>query len=185
MTKSLLAILTAALGLTMSAFSAKANLGDTYAQSCLRYGGPGTPDQYHGVVWTMSKHIVVESFAKNECVRITYAPLDGSGLAYTVEDVKTKILPREHGYTQTWERFDGGDAFVACWHTTDGLLNAALYYNGSMQIAYQWWLDAKGLIVAPTHIITAGRGQSDCLQSLLTLTTGEGLRLTLAPCFSK
>jgi hypothetical protein len=152
MTRKSLLILTAALGLTMSAFSAKANLGDTYAQSCLRYGGSGTPDQYRGVVWTVSKHIVVQSFVKNECVRITYAPLGGSGLAYSVQDVENNILPPNHGYNQSWERFDGGDAFVACWRTTDHLLNAALYYNGSVQIAYQWWLDAKGLVVAPKHI---------------------------------
>jgi hypothetical protein len=143
-------ILTAALGLIISASSARADLGDTYARSCLKYGGPGYADKAdHAVLWKQEHCIIAESFYKNECVRITFIPEPGT--FYTAADVE-RISRYECGTRQTWMSFDGGDAYVGSWCTTDGALIATLYYNGTVQFIYQWFLKAKGLSQAPVHI---------------------------------
>jgi hypothetical protein len=139
-----------AFSLIMTAFSAKADLGDTYARSCFKYGSQGYVDKKdRTVIWKVSHHLVAESFYKNECVRITFIPEQGS--YYTVSDVE-RIAPDQSGLKQTWTPFDGGDAYAACWMTTDGLIGATLYYNGSVQFSYSWWLKAKGLATEPVHI---------------------------------
>jgi hypothetical protein len=142
--KNILLTLTAVASLTMAAGSAFADLHDTYAQSCAKYGGKGTIDKKsNSIVWHVSQHLVAESFYHNECVRMT---LISDSAPYEIADVE-RIMPFECGNGQSWFQFDGGRSqYIASWSTTDGLLVATLYSNGSVQFAYTQWLKAKDLL---------------------------------------
>jgi hypothetical protein len=133
----------------LAAGSAFADLGDTYAQSCAKYGGKGYVDKRtSSILWHEGNHIVAESFYHNECVRMTLIPDRDYGKVYSISDVE-RILPFECGRSQLWQPFDGGSQYVASWSTTDGLLTATLYQNGSVQFAYALWLKGKGLLTDP------------------------------------
>jgi hypothetical protein len=52
---------------------ARAALGDTYAQSCRRNGGPGTVNrEARTVAWVLNHWIITEQFNHNQCVAIWF-----------------------------------------------------------------------------------------------------------------
>ena len=123
----------------------RADLGDTYAQSCQKFGGPGRVNKTeHYIWWHIGKATYVERFVKNECVFLRLIP-DGK-LAYTVEDVE-RILPWEAGGKQAWIPLAADPAdteHLASWATDDGLVLAGLFTNGTCQFTYRWFIEAKG-----------------------------------------
>jgi hypothetical protein len=142
----------------LAASSAFADLGDTYAQSCAKWSGKGTLDkQNHQIIWHFDHATIVERFVKNECVFMQLFP--DKGLVYTVNGVQ-RILPYNCGPSQVWGPFTSGvessvapeaGGIAANWQTTDGLILAALYNDGAVQIAYKWFIEGKGLLTKPAE----------------------------------
>jgi hypothetical protein len=147
--RKLILSLTALASLTMASATAFADLGDTYSQSCAKYGGKGSVDKaHHCIVWHQHHQYVVETFVKNECVVMRLVPEKGFG--YTV-DLVENMLPFECGSQQAWVSNGGAEGdYVAQWATRDGLVLAAYYQNGYAQFAYAWFLKSKGFLEAPT-----------------------------------
>lgn len=146
MKKSLVSILTALASLTIAMTPAFADLGDTYAQSCAKYGGRGTVYRVnHQIVWHVSKHSIAETFIKNECVAMMLVP--DRGLLYSTDDF-ARIAPDEAGRGQTWVGSPDAplEMNVAEWNTTDNLVLAVLGKDGRIQFSYTWWSRGKGLL---------------------------------------
>jgi hypothetical protein len=144
--KKLLLILTALTSLTIANVPAFANLGDTYAQSCSRFGGKGTVDKKnHRMIWYLpnTHSFVYESFVNNACVALLIVPDEGYHFSVSFME---ELLSMQSAATQTWTRSDALDVNIAEWKTTDGLLMASLSRQGNAQFAYTWWMERKGLI---------------------------------------
>jgi len=151
-------VLSAILVLALVA-SAHADLGDTYAQSCQRYGGVGTSGKHvndlsrverakYGervTTWKTNNAYVAEVFKKDQVVSITYLPLSGSGYSFTDEEIwhllKTNALPKHewHEYRVSWAT----RAFV----TDDDKLYGILTKQGCFVINYKSWMVANNLFV--------------------------------------
>jgi hypothetical protein len=54
----------------------------------------------------------------------------------------------ECGANQLWQPIadDGSGGRLASWETTDEVLLGTLYKDGSLQIAYRWFIAQKGLL---------------------------------------
>jgi hypothetical protein len=84
--------------LLASAITSHANLSETYAQSCYRFGSKGHVDnKWHCIDWIFPKVVVSQRFVKNECVAVL---LIGRYAKYTVADVVNNILPQNKGVNQ-------------------------------------------------------------------------------------
>jgi hypothetical protein len=149
--KKLILSLMAMASLTMAAIPAVANLGDTYEQSCLRYGGEGKIYSKSNKVirWHYGRKTIFETFVKNECVAMKYVA--DKGYQYTIDRIRENILPHQKGYNQEWTGNGGGGEWVANWATTDGLILAGLNVDGSFEVAYAQYLKAKGLLLPPIN----------------------------------
>jgi hypothetical protein len=149
------ALLTIGLAL-VAGVTAHADLGDTYAQSCAKYGSSGRVNKTtKSASWRNHNGTatIVETFVKNECVRITLFP--NKGRAYSIADVE-QMLPYEAGNQRVWVPLQRDNPkFVASWETSDSLLVASLYPDGACQFAYKWWLERKGLIESGATFATA------------------------------
>jgi|SRR5215471_1732726 len=134
----------------LAASSTWADLGDTYAQSCTKFGGKGIAvKRLHEVAWHLNNAVVLEAFVKNECVFMRLVP--DKGVSYTTQDVQ-RLLVYNSGSKQIWTPFPVDTSLVdiaANWSTTDGLVIATLYTNGCVQFAYKWYAEAKGLLAKP------------------------------------
>jgi len=143
--KKLMLIGAACLAASSAAF---ADLGDTYAQSCAKWGGRGTIDKaHHRILWRARHATIVEIFVKNECVSMRLVPEEG--FSYKLNDIQ-RILPYNCGAQQIWMPFpvlSETPNIVANWATTDDAILAALYNNGCIQLSYKWYLKDKGLLV--------------------------------------
>jgi hypothetical protein len=127
---------------------AHADLHDTYAQSCAKYGGSGNVDKKNKqIYWHYAKSTVVEVFVKDECVSMRIIP--DKDWFYAIEQIEA-ALPAECGTDQRWIplQIEASDPLiVAQWATTDGQILAALYKKtGVVQFSYRWWLEKKGLL---------------------------------------
>jgi len=57
----------------ISHLPARADLGDTYATSCQRYGPPGLVDKSDGTIaWSRQGYLITEQFHHDQCVAIVY-----------------------------------------------------------------------------------------------------------------
>jgi hypothetical protein len=122
----------------------RANLSETYAQSCYRFGSKGTVDKkWHCIDWFFPKFVVSQRFVKNECVTVLLIARDGA--KYTVADVVNVILPQNKGVNQEWQRTPD-DYSIAAWITTDGLIYTQLFEDGNVRLAYRWWLEKHHLL---------------------------------------
>src|SRR5262245_61220195 len=145
--KHLFLSLTAFASLTMASTSAFADLHDTYAQSCTKYGGRGKIDKVnHCIYWHQDHEEIVEWFVKNECVSMKLIP--DKGCHYSIAQVEA-LLPYESGSTQSWQSIGSEGNRIAQWGTSDGLILAALYDYGHIQFSYAWYLNSKGLLAPP------------------------------------
>lgn len=140
----ILAVLAAAIawGGPTAAF---ADLGDTYAQSCRKYGGRGEVDRkHHAILWHCSRHWVEQCFVKNHCVEMRLIPDRDSGYVYGPDDM-INVLPSESSLP--WVRISGPNGgYVGCWRTTDDSVLAAVYTDGTAQVAYKWFAARKGRV---------------------------------------
>jgi hypothetical protein len=124
---------------------AHANVGDTYEESCNRFGSKGVPDKkQHCIYWVRNHHTIFERFVRNECVYISYVP--EPGYSYTVSDVWNEMLPYNRGRTQSWSQYFNDNNSLAAWTTNDDVIYCHLYSTGQVRIAYKWWLVDKGLL---------------------------------------
>ena len=149
------ALLMAALALT--ATIAHADLGDTYAQSCAKYGSSGKVDkQRHFIYWHYGKSTVVEYFVNNECVCMRLLP--DKDWSYPIDQIEASLLS-QCGSSQSWypAQIEANDSLgiKAQWATTDSLIIATLYKTGVIQFAYQAWLEKKGLLEGTAPAQTA------------------------------
>ena len=141
------------IGLACAALTnAHANLGDTYDQSCTRYGGKGTVDeQSHKMVWySSSSHtFIVEAFVNNRCVQIVRIPEDG----YPKSDESVGKTIKAFNSNPKWHASPYGvaDSNIAEWANVDNTVIACLTKKGVIQTAYVWWLRSKNLLDIPDY----------------------------------
>jgi hypothetical protein len=136
--------LTALASLTMASVPAFAHLGDTYAQSCTRFGGKGTVDkQSKRIVWYLAdSHMYIgEYFVKNRCAALLVAAEPGYPLS--VDGVEKTILSNG-----LWKPNPAGvlDTNIAEWVSKDGTCMAILTNDGRLSVAYRWYMERKGLL---------------------------------------
>src|ERR1700751_1717971 len=106
-----------ALAAVIYSKAARAELGDTYSESCNRFGGKGHPDQKrHLISWHESKHFIYEAFVKDRGAIIVLVP--DKGLSYTIADAQ-RILPYNAGSNQLWQPYNAGPNWAVGWSTTD------------------------------------------------------------------
>lgn len=95
--------------LTLAALSARADLGDTYAQSCRRYGGKGSVYQ-NGISWVPNDGNnvnVMEWFYHNQCVCIVYTPASGQSIA---ESEVWRALQMNSRVGDTWHSYSADNS---------------------------------------------------------------------------
>jgi hypothetical protein len=131
--------------------SAHAELGDTYATSCQRYGGPGYVDRENRmIIWMTRQHIyfVIEQFLKNQCVCVFYVRKDRQPFT---EPETQHLLVVNARQTQYWQEYPdiGGRSF----QTTDEKITGRLWVGDDrtpvLRIAYANWVARHGLFRAP------------------------------------
>jgi hypothetical protein len=107
--------LTAALSL---AISAHANLGDTYAQSCERFGGKGTISGKQ-MVWAFSEkhYLIYEMFSGKICVGTMLVPEKG----FEIPPALAANFMKAQAPQSEWHEGTAGDMNICEWYTNDGL----------------------------------------------------------------
>jgi hypothetical protein len=115
--------------------SAHANLGDTYAASCQRYGGRGYVDrQNRFITWAINGYLIAEQFRKNQCVCIIYVRQDRKPFSdHEVEwFLSNNALP-----FHSWREYP--DVGGRSWNTNDNKIYARLVVMDQvpvMRVAY-------------------------------------------------
>ena len=139
--------LTALASLTMASATAFADIDDTYAESCTRYGGEGTLDKaHHLMVWIVKDGNnndvkITESFKNKRCVGINMVSSTGS---FVREDA-IKWICSQLLEGQTWIRMSHpSDSIIAEWYSNDGRLLAAIQRNGMLQVTTAEFLKSIG-----------------------------------------
>jgi hypothetical protein len=125
---------------------ARADLGDTYAQSCRRYGCRGTVSG-NEMRWAIEGNnlIVQEVFYRNQCVAIQYTPSHGRHL---IESAIWGLLQRNVRSGDHWHTYDN-DSYGQPEYTNDGndILGKLLTSDsGQLRIAYRSWLNRHGMM---------------------------------------
>jgi hypothetical protein len=165
--------------------TAHADLGDTYKDSCERYGGVGTSDdsvrklsaadraRYGERVnaWKLKDGTsVVEVFKKDQCVCITYLPAKDA--AFTDLWV---LLGQNARKSHEWHQYDvdyAQKAFV----TQDNRLFAVLTHEGMLVILYKNWgvANYSSLVnPAPDRYTLPSDQRDGALENALNSTSGE------------
>jgi hypothetical protein len=146
--KTLILSLTALASLTMASTSAFADLGDTYAQTCAKYGKPLDINKKQGtVVWRLSEASVLsEAFdgKPKQCALVRFVPIPPA--RYSSDQINILLnavkLPK-----QTWHYSTPADINVSEWVTDDGMLYAILDKNGCLQVAFSYYMKQQGLFL--------------------------------------
>lgn len=120
---------------------AHANIGDTYEQSCARYGSRGYVND-DSIVWKYRYSTVTEVFINNECVCMLLAPDQG----YSYNDTSVWYnLAENCGANQTWQEFADAQHAFKSYLTNDSLIYGQWNYSGSLRISYASWLSRHDL----------------------------------------
>jgi hypothetical protein len=147
-------VLTSAL--LVVATTSQADLGDTYATSCQRFGTPTLINHRENtIVWNVGGVFVTEQFHSNQCVYVSYNT--GLGSAGLTEAQLWNLLTRNSSRNQRWTEYPDphpGRSFA----TNDGHLygkyslwpnlNGTGYVPG-LRIAYKTWMDRHSLLEGP------------------------------------
>lgn len=133
------------LVLMAMAGSAHANLGDTYAESCRRYGGKGVPSE-NEMRWLIENGnlLVQAAFHNDQCVAIQYTPLNGR---YIYESAIWNLLAINSLSSDHWERYDQDERGNTELMNGRGNLFAKFFSadRGELRICYRSWLQRHGL----------------------------------------
>ena len=139
------------IGFCLAAGTVWADLGDTYATSCTRFGGRGRTDkETRSMLWVNGSWGIREFFYKNQCVCIYYNKMDG---LITDSDIQW-ILKRNARENQHWQEY-GKNEVGRTWVTNDEQLYAQfsldVSINGKrivqyLRVAYKSWLEGHGLL---------------------------------------
>lgn len=134
------------------AITAKADLGDTYATSCQRYGGKGTVIK-DTIAWERSGWLITEQFRNNQCVAIVYNAVGGGNFS---EAAIWTFLSKNASHAQNWREY--GDVTGRAFVTNDDRLYAKFWLcpslNGqhmvlTLRIAYKSWMARNGMFNQP------------------------------------
>jgi hypothetical protein len=142
MLKSLkrIAILPVALCLC---YSAKADLGDTYATSCHRYGGRGIVSG-NWIVWYANGIAIAEQFHSNQCVAIIYHPRAGSSF---IEGEIWRTLQFNSNPDDKWFSYRTDSNGNVEYATRTGKLYGKLFVeDGTLRVCYASWLQRHGML---------------------------------------
>jgi len=130
---------------------ARADLGDTYALSCQRYGAAGLVDKADGTItWDRQGYLISEQFHHNQCVAVQYNPDRGG--AFTDAMILT-FLSKNSLKSQRWMEYP--DVTGRSWSTSDDKIYGKFYMDRSkngknivncLRIAYKNWLERHGLL---------------------------------------
>jgi hypothetical protein len=133
------------LTFSLAAFPAFAELGDTYAQSYNRFGGPGMP--YKGLMcWKLSNGCTaLELFRNNRCIAIGYRPDTGRRI---LEGEVWRSLQGNSPSLSAWTQL-GSDSKGTLFGTTDGSIYGKLFNDdGSLWICFRSFLGNR---TQPSH----------------------------------
>jgi hypothetical protein len=141
MMEKMILILTAALGLTMSAH---AGLGDNYATVCKLYGSKGKV-AYQSWVYFPSTHNdgtgVFYQFRNNQAVAINWQTPTGNSIT---EREVLRVLESNSG-GQEWHVYSVKADGQHCYTNSDQTMVALLINNGSfLRMSYSSWADREG-----------------------------------------
>lgn len=150
--------LMAAATLALAAGNARADLGDTYAESCRRFGAEGAVNkEAHSMIWKVnalgdkgSYWIISEWFVKNQCVALICTGSDPKGV---YESALWQILNRNALPTQIWTEYSHGDNGQRDFVTTDQKLFGMACTTDAgcpfIRVAYASWMKVHKLFNAP------------------------------------
>jgi len=128
-----------------------ADLGDTYKESCRRYGSRGHVYK-DSMVWSFDKINIQEIFYHNQCVMVYYMPAKGR---YLYESAIWDLLKENSRSGDHWTHWntdsDGNPEYVNADSTIYGKLIPCPGYYPSLRICYASWLKRKGLNHAPNE----------------------------------
>lgn len=133
----------------------RANLADTYAISCQRFGSPYSVDRKNRFIyWPMyggnrQIGLIAEQFLHNECVCIIYLETYAGGVGYRDQDI-WQALAQNARSNQTW--IENREQSGRGWVTNDGRIYGKMFvYNGTLilRVAYTSWLKRHGLLYVP------------------------------------
>jgi hypothetical protein len=138
---------------------AKAELGDTYATSCNRFGGTGYVDKATNTIsWQIkdidsrnSNWLVTEQFRNNQCVMITYTY---AGTEKVAEGAIWQTLSRNSTDKQIWHEYPDAPGGQRGFATTDNQIYGAEWTQGGLQqvrVAYRSWLERHHLLESPNN----------------------------------
>jgi hypothetical protein len=123
--------------------SAKADLGDTYAISCHRYGGRGTVNGTW-IVWYANGIAVAEQFRNNQCVAIIYHPRAGTSF---IEGEIWRTLQFNSNPDDNWSSYHADSNGNIEYVTRSGKLYGKLFVNDStLRVCYASWLQRHGML---------------------------------------
>jgi len=140
----LLSICVTAGCLLLGIATSHADLGDSYATSCRRYGGPGLIDRQNAfITWSVGGTLVSEQFHNDQCVAIIY------GSYGLTEALLWQLLRTNALTTQYWREYADphpGRSFA----TTDDRIYGkyVVWSNGwpMLRLAYKSWLNRHGFL---------------------------------------
>jgi len=136
--------------LLLTAASAFADLGDTYATSCRKFGGRGTT--YHDVVcWTSHSREglavgVGEVFHGNQCVAINYTP--SKGHTFAESEVWRELIANSREGTYWSKTYVDSQGNIE-YSNQEQTIYAKWFVgqNGALRIAYTSFLRRRGLFI--------------------------------------
>jgi len=122
-----------------NALTARADLGDTYAQSCAKFHGPGVVDkESKSIAWAPNETwVVVQWFQNNRCVCVVYRGVNGP----MDDPILWQILSRNAPGTRAWTEYNDtlphrafhwGDDYQLIGTLSDGSRN--------LRVTTQTWL---------------------------------------------
>lgn len=137
--------------LLLLSLNAHADLGDTYAVSCKRFGGSGQVN-HSAMQWMLANGLLItEVFHNNQCVSISYVPPKGRLL---VEGGIWKLLVLNSKAGAVWQAY-GNDPAKLQYVTSDGGLYGVFQIDGEfcvLRIAYASYLASHGLLTKPEEV---------------------------------
>jgi len=130
---------------------ARADLGDSYAISCQRFGNPWRVDrQYQFIFWGMGNgDLIGEQFLHNQCVCFLYLSTYRGGGGYTEQSIRY-WLSRNARVDQTW--YQNREQAGLGWVTNDGRIYGKEFVFRTtlmFRVAYTSWLKRHGMLYLP------------------------------------